>query len=42
VQAVFAQQSPALGTAPIAAVFPCKLPISFANVPVVADHGGAL
>jgi hypothetical protein len=42
VQAVFAQQSPALGTAPLAAVFPCKLPISFANVPVVADHGGAL
>jgi hypothetical protein len=37
-----AQQSPALGAAPIAAVFPCKLPISFANVPVLADHDGAL
>jgi hypothetical protein len=36
------QQSPALGAPPIAAVFPCKLPISFAKVPVLADHAGAL
>jgi hypothetical protein len=42
VQAVFAQQIPALGTTPNAAVFPCKLPISFANVRILAEHDAGL